>query len=317
MKRSIDGVSVVIPTLNAMPYVRDALDSVLHQSWRRLEVIVVDGGSTDGTIEFVKSVSDFDPRVRLVIQHEGKIGEARNIGIREARYDWIACLDSDDIAYPKWLEKGVEFLNRNPEFVFVSCDTEYIDQQGRPTGIIKRHKLKNPPYWDPFIDGNVPHQGSIYSKTSVLSVGGYRDFPQGEDYDLFLRLSEHYTLGFIPEVLTGTRILQKGLTLRDFKTQRIYWMYAKDCAIARRSGKPEPMFDSWLIANEERIRRKRRKWNGQRLWTMAGAYLTQRKLLLTAVYAIGALLFNPEYVINKLKTYKLEIIEKGKTWLAN
>lgn len=303
MQRPVKGVSVVIPTLNALPYLRDALASVLRQTWQNVDLIVVDGGSIDGTIEFVEDLAAADKRVRLVMQTKGLIGEARNIGIQEAQYDWIACLDADDIAYPNWLESEVQFLNKHVEYVFASCDTEYIDLYGRRTGIIKRHRLERLPYYDPFVDGNVPHQGSLYSKTAVLSVGGYRDFPQGEDYDLFLRLSECYKLGFIPEVLTGTRILRKGLTLKGFDTQRVYWLYAKDCARARRSGGTEPRFETWLSLNKERIRGKQRRWRGERLWTLAGVSITERKLLRAVLYALGSFLTCPNYVIKKIRTY--------------
>jgi len=293
-----------------MPYVQNALNSVLCQTWRHFEIIVVDGGSTDGTVEYVQRLFSSDERIRLIHQNKGKIGEARNIGIRKARYDWIACLDADDIAYPEWLASAVRFLEDNPNHVFVSCDTEYINLRGTPTGIRKRHILSDPPNYDPLVDGNAPHQGSLYSKEAVLSVGGYRDFPQGEDYDLFLRLSEHYKLGFLNKVLTGTRILANGLTLKGFEEQRIFWMYAKDCAIARRNGKEEPEFEHWLSNNAERIRKKRRKWAGQRLWTLAGASITEGKVLQALVYGVRALFVNPKYVIGKSKTYTVNMLRK-------
>jgi glycosyltransferase involved in cell wall biosynthesis len=292
-----------------MPYVQDALNSVLNQTWRDFEIIVVDGGSTDGTVEYVQKLSSTNERVRLIYQNEGKIGEARNIGIKAANYDWIACLDADDIASPEWLESEVKFLEDNPDYVFVSCDTEYIDLHGSRTGIRKRHILTDPPNYNPLLDGNVPHQGSLYSKDAALSVGGYRDFPQGEDYDLFLRLSEHYKLGFLSKVLTHTRILASGLTLKGFEEQRIYWMYAKDCAIARRRGEEEPEFEYWLSNNAERIRKKK-EWTGQRLWTLAGASITEGKFFKALEYGIKAFLANPKYVISKSRTYTLNILRK-------
>ncbi len=304
MKRPIDGVSVIIPTLNAMPYVQDAVRSILRQTYTNLEIIIVDGGSDDGTLEFVQGLSSADTRVRVIVQSEGGIGRARNIGIEEAKFDWIACLDADDIAYPQRIEKEVMFLNNHRDIMFVSCDIEYVDLAGRPTGVIKRHKLASPPYYDPYVDGNVPHQGALFSKTAVLSIGGYRDFPQGEDYDLFLRLSEHYLLGFLPEVLVGSRILSTGLTLKGFEEQRIYWMYARDCAKARRVGEEEPPLEYWLKSNCKRISEKRRKWKAQKLWTLAGASLTERNWLRAVGYAISALFLHPQYVMGKINTYK-------------
>ncbi|RMF59469.1 MAG: glycosyltransferase [Calditrichaeota bacterium] len=298
-------VTVVIPTLNAYPYIKDSIFSILNQSFQRLEIIAVDGGSTDGTLEFISEIEAHDHRVRVIHQDRGRIGEARNIGIRAARYDLIACLDADDVSYPNRLEVQVKFLEENPEIVFVSCDTEYIDEKGTPLGIIKKHKLKNFLNYDPLVDGTVPHQGTMYKKDAVLSVGGYRDLPQGEDYDLFLRLSEKYRLGFIPKVLIGSRILDTGLTMKGFEEQRIYWLYAKDCAKLRRAGSLEIDFEQWYIKNKQRINKKRRNWRGQKLFTMAGVYLTKHNYFKAMGYAVMSTILNPIYVLSKIQTYNL------------
>ena len=306
MQRPISGVSVVIPTLNAMPYITQAIESILTQTYKHFEIIIVDGGSTDGTVEYVRGLISNGYPVRVVHQLKGKIGAAHNLGIEAARYEWIACLDADDVSYPERLERQIAFLERYKDIAFVSSDVEYIDILGKPIGIIKKHHLTTPsPYYDPYKDGNTPHQAALYSKEAVLSIGGYRDFPQGEDYDLFLRLSEKYKLGFLPEVLVGSRILDAGLTVKEFELQRIYWKYAKHCAERRRLNLPEIDFELWYKDNQEWIRRKYQEWKGQKLFTLAGVAFTQRKWWQGIRYSMKAILFNPRYVLRKMQTYRI------------
>ena len=113
-----DGVSVLMPTHNAMPFVREAVHSILTQSHDALELLIVNRHSTDGTDEYLNALTD--SRVRVIHRQQVGIGEALDISLREARYDWVARMDADDIALPRRLEREVEFLERNPQYALVS-----------------------------------------------------------------------------------------------------------------------------------------------------------------------------------------------------
>ncbi|WP_456406408.1 glycosyltransferase family 2 protein [Thiolapillus sp.] len=118
-------VSVVIPNYNYAPHIGAALDSVLAQSIQPLEIIVVDDGSTDDSIQVVRSYGD---KVHLIEQKNQHVSAARNTGIKAATGNWIALLDSDDLWHPRKLEFQIKALTENPDWAFVaSCPDETDD----------------------------------------------------------------------------------------------------------------------------------------------------------------------------------------------
>jgi glycosyltransferase involved in cell wall biosynthesis len=112
-------ISVVIPTYNYARFVCEAVDSALSQSLRPQEVIVVDDGSTDDTSDRLRQFGD---RIRYVFQQNGGLSKARNTGIREARGDWVAFLDSDDIWHPRKLERISAACGNYPMLSAVSSE---------------------------------------------------------------------------------------------------------------------------------------------------------------------------------------------------
>jgi glycosyltransferase involved in cell wall biosynthesis len=122
----IDQISVVMPTYNAMPFLKAAVESILTQSFKDFEFLIVNDGSTDESKDYLDSLSD--PRIRVIHQTRGGLVAALNIGIQQAKHEWIARMDADDIALPRRLEKEVAFLNVNPNYVLVSCAFGYHPQ---------------------------------------------------------------------------------------------------------------------------------------------------------------------------------------------
>lgn len=305
MTLQITHISVIIPCLNCYPFIGDAIQSILNQTFQQFEIIIVDGGSDQKTLSLINSFIKKDNRIRIVEQKNGFIGEAANIGIKAAKYDLIARLDGDDIAYPDRLEKEITFLMKYPEFVLVSCGYEFLDYDGKKLGVRKKLKLKNPPNYDPFIDPNIPHQGVLMKKEAVIRVGGYRDFKQGEDYDLFLRLADYYKLGYLNEVLVGIRILDTGLTLSGYELQRKSWMYAKYDTIMRREGRTRQSFDEWELANKNIILKKRNKWLAGKELRMAGLQLMRKKYFYALFLLVKSFLRNPKIIFTKLFSYSI------------
>lgn len=119
----------MIPAYNYANYLPEAVDSVLAQTHRDFELLVVDDGSTDNTRDVVTGF--IDPRVRYVWQVNQGLSAARNTGIREARFDFVAFLDADDLWSPEHLTDAIaEFARRGPEFALVACSSTRIDQAG-------------------------------------------------------------------------------------------------------------------------------------------------------------------------------------------
>ena len=115
-------VSVIIPSYNAEAFLPDAVKSVLHQSWRELELIIVNDGSTDATMSLAEQLSQDDGRVKIVDKPNGGLSSARNAGIAAASGDAICFLDADDVFLPDKVERQVQFLDQFP-----GCDLVYSD----------------------------------------------------------------------------------------------------------------------------------------------------------------------------------------------
>jgi len=111
-------VSVIIPTYSYSKYIEKAINSVLAQTYRDFEIIVVDDGSTDNTRKIIET--KYKDKVRYFYQENKGASAARNKGIKESKGEYLAFLDQDDLFHPLSLEKKVDFLNRNSEFGWVS-----------------------------------------------------------------------------------------------------------------------------------------------------------------------------------------------------
>jgi glycosyltransferase involved in cell wall biosynthesis len=225
-------VSVVVPTYNCAQLLVQALRSVVRQSFENWEAIVVDNSSEDDTITVVASLQD--PRVRLVsIRNDGIIAASRNLGIREARGQYVAFLDADDLWLPHKLSDQVAALTAHPELSFVYSiarlfgDTSWLTNA---CGIMPR--LTNAALdRDSLIHANVICGSSVLASREVLlDVGGFaenRDLRMVEDYDLWLKLAATGKVGFIPRIHVLYRVHAGGLS-RDSKAmlERIRQLFA-------------------------------------------------------------------------------------------
>jgi len=205
-------VSVVIPVYNREKYVAVAIDSILSQTFSDFELLVVDDGSTDRTIDVVLSYSD--PRIRLVRNNANRgVATTRNKGIQLARGEYLAFLDSDDWAYPKRLAKQIAFLDNHPDYAAVGSWIEWMSEEGRPSGRIKR-KPTSPgeiAAWRLFQQG-IENSASM-ARTDMLRAYRHREeFDICEDFELWARIAAHHKLATLPEVLVRRRMHAGQLT---------------------------------------------------------------------------------------------------------
>jgi glycosyltransferase involved in cell wall biosynthesis len=196
-------VSAVIPTYNRATIVLEAIHSLLSQTDPPDEIIIVDDGSTDSTAEELASLTD---RIRLISQPNRGVSAARNRGICEARYEWIAFLDSDDLWFPRKLQVQKEALQRHPDLKV--C---YTDEEWRKGGKWKNQGKKHKKYSGFIYKNCLPL--CIISPSSVLvhvevfrTVGLFDELlPACEDYDLWLRLAHRFPVLYIEEKLIVKR----------------------------------------------------------------------------------------------------------------
>ena len=192
-------ISVVIPTYNRIALVERAIDSVLMQSIKPFDIIVVDDGSDDGTSEMIKKKYR---SINLVQQQNSGVSAARNNGIKHAKGDWIALLDSDDEWTEKKLENQVNRLIKNPDYHFCHTNEIWI-RNGVRVNQKKRHQKYGGYIFDKCLDICRISPSSTLFKKNILEHVGWFDtqLPVCEDYDLWLRITADYKILFVDEPL--------------------------------------------------------------------------------------------------------------------
>jgi len=198
-------VSVIIPTYNRAALVKEAVASVLAQTYRDFELLVVDDGSTDGTPE---ALAAFGREIRVLSRPgRGGVSEARNTGIAAAQGEWLAFLDSDDLWLPEKLERQIAFMEAQPRLLLSQTEETWV----------RRGVRVNPPRSHCKEGGRIflrSLERCLVSPSAVVlhrrlwdDHGGFdEDLPAAEDYDLWLRLSWRYDVGLLPEPL----IIKRG-----------------------------------------------------------------------------------------------------------
>ncbi len=192
-------ISVVIPTYNRKHTLPRAIESVLHQTLQPIEIILVDDGSNDGTKKWIKTTY---PAIKLIEQSNQGVSAARNVGIKFAKYKWIALLDSDDEWLPEKLERQIEALQQNPEIKF--CHTEEIwIRNGVRVNQKKKHQKYGGYIFEKCLDICRISPSSAIFHQSLLDDAGYFDEALSvcEDYDLWLRITAEYPVLFLDEPL--------------------------------------------------------------------------------------------------------------------
>ncbi|MDE2322411.1 MAG: glycosyltransferase family 2 protein [candidate division NC10 bacterium] len=199
-------VTVLIPVYNREKYVAAAIESILVQSFTNFELLLIDDGSTDDSVEVLQSYTT-DPRVRLVCnEHNLGIPKTRNRGIDLACGEYIAMLDSDDWAYPTRLEKQVAFLDRHSDFAVVGAWATEMDETGRSLSRDKRRFVSPGELQSRLLFRCSLCTSSIMTRKAILQDYGYREqYAVCEDFDLFVRVAKHYKLGNLPETLVRKR----------------------------------------------------------------------------------------------------------------
>lgn len=206
-------VTVVVPAYNAAATIDATLRSVRAQTWRDLEILVVDDGSRDSTPEIVLRHAAADPRIRLIRQANAGVAAARNRGIAEARAEFVAPVDADDLWHARKIERQMCAMETGgPRVALVYTWFAMIDEKGR---IISAHD-------QPEVEGDIfpilcrgnligNASSALMRRAAVLEAGGYdaslraRNAQGCEDYRLYLQLAERHRFALVREYLTGYR----------------------------------------------------------------------------------------------------------------
>jgi glycosyltransferase involved in cell wall biosynthesis len=201
-------VSVLMPVYNGELTLSEAVGSILAQSFTDFELLVIDDGSTDGSLRILKSFAERDPRVRIVSRPNTGIAGALNDAIQHARGEFFARMDADDVSLPERFEKQVAFLREHPDCVLLGSRVLLVEPYGTPM-YVTDHETEHARIAEQLLRGigwAVVHPSAMMRADAVRRTGGYRaDRVPIEDLDLFLRLCEIGQVANLPQVLLHYR----------------------------------------------------------------------------------------------------------------
>ncbi len=193
-------ISIIIPTYNRQGPVFRAIDSVLRQSYKDLEVIVVDDGSTDNTALWIKNYTD--PRLKYFRAENKGVAAARNFGVEKAQADWISFLDSDDLWLKHKLSEQIRFHDKNRDILISQTDDVWIRDSKR-VNKMKKHTIREGDIFEQSLRLCLVCCSSVMMKKSLFcETGGFDEsLKTCEDYDLWLRILAKHEVGFIKKAL--------------------------------------------------------------------------------------------------------------------
>jgi glycosyltransferase involved in cell wall biosynthesis len=210
-------VTVLIGSYNSAATLRRAIDSILAQTFRDLELIVVDDGSTDDTRTVTEAVAD--PRVRyLGLEHAG-ISPSLNAGLREAAAAIVAVQDADDWSEPERLERQLALLDSEPETAVVGTRMREVDESGAT--LAPRTAFRAGDVGDVLLRFNpIPNSCAAFRKDAILAIGGYDSrYRYAMDYDLWLRVAERHRVVTLGEELATRRMSRTNVAARKERAQ--------------------------------------------------------------------------------------------------
>lgn len=232
-------VSVIIPTYNRQDLVQKTIDSVLNQTFRDWELIVVDDGSTDQSASVLQE--RYGSRIIYIYQENQGESAARNRGLCSATGEYVAFLDSDDLWHPNKLQRQIEAFAEKPELGLVSTQAYWINYEGlllrqAPHG---HGRENNDISWQDLVLDNVVAGGgsaAMVRRSCLSHVGGFdSDIRFGEEWDLWIRLARHYPLTQIPQALIYYRLHRfgtRGWAPRPSEAERLY---SEHCRILQKA----------------------------------------------------------------------------------
>jgi glycosyltransferase involved in cell wall biosynthesis len=247
-----DLISVILPVYNGARFLAETIESVLAQSHSRIELIVVDDGSTDQSAEIALHFADLDQRVTLLRQRNAGVGTARNAGIAHAAGRFIALIDADDLWHPRKLEKQLAaFTDPDHSIGLVYCASIDIDEQSRPLSVCNWTSRPQGIVWlQLFVNNFTGNASTPLIRADCLKESGgfdesfFKASAYGtEDWDLALRIAGSYQLRCVPECLVGYRRLSESMSCDTNRMKRSWDMTVQKTRT--RGWIIEPRFYRW------------------------------------------------------------------------
>jgi glycosyltransferase involved in cell wall biosynthesis len=243
---------------NGMPYLPEAVDSVLRQTLTDLEFVIVDDGSTDGSGEYLDGRTD--GRVRVLRERHAGLPAALNRGLELCRGQFVARMDADDVCLPERLERQVGFLSQHPDVGVVGSSVVCVGPTGTRGGLVAVPTEHEAVLKRLLARGLALCHPSVCFRASALrSIGGYRDLP-AEDMDVFLRLTGSYRLANVEEPLLLWRVHPRSVTAQQMKKHQAGYLYHIECYRRRQRGEAVRSYEQFLAHMRDRPPWARLAW---------------------------------------------------------
>lgn len=221
MPEKIKKISVLMPAYNCGKYLGHSIKSILNQTYKDFEFIIIDDGSTDNTEEIVKGFKD----TRIIYKKTKNKGTAAalNYGLKLCKYEWVARIDADDLNVPARLETQVKFFEENPEYDVISSWSVYFKDTGKILFLLKP-PVEHLDIYDLLdLHNPVNQSGVIFRKDKIINDGFDENYKFNEDFELFHRLRDKVKFYNIPQYLVYTRVRHDSKTYTQ-RNRNIYGM---------------------------------------------------------------------------------------------
>lgn len=312
-------VSVLMPAFNAEKYIAGAIESVLGQTYNNIELLIIDDGSTDNTLNIIQDFAKSDDRIKMISHPNMGMGNSLNKAMTNTQNEWIIRMDADDVMIENRLERQIKFVEENPEIAVASCLVYYIDEGGQIIGR-SSSDLKTKQNFEKYLRSNeligLHHPGVIMRRSIVQEVGGYRSqYWPADDLDLWNRIAEKgYLILVQQEHLLKYRIHSSSISVADSKKTRLMVRWLKQNMLLRRQGKPELSFQDFGIIEKERSRFEKlnqdRKYLAKVFYKRTVYYYSSRRMIKAIFNSFVCFVLQPIFFIhqflNKFVLFKLE-----------
>ncbi len=221
-------ISVVMSVYNGQKYLRESIDSILNQTYKNFEFIIINDGSEDNSLDMLLEYQIGDNRVLIVNQNNVGLTRSLNRGVKLATSEYIARQDADDISIHSRLEKQLNYMENHPKVAVIGCFGDVFNvngvlRTGRDSKFsregIKRHLASKNLFM---------HGSAMVRKSCLAKVGFYREFfRHSQDYDLWLRLSQYFDIDILPECLYQYRVTPQAVSVSRWLAQKQYADIAK------------------------------------------------------------------------------------------
>lgn len=205
-------VTVLMTVYNCRQYILTSINSILNQSYLNFELLIIDDGSDDNVEEIITSLNN--NKIKYIkLKHLGR-SAALNYGLKEASYDWVALMDSDDIASPDRLEKEVSLINKSHKDIIFSDSVFFRDKKIQFLNKInpKREDMKKKIE----LRGHICNSSVLYNRNFILENGGYNEnLDYSEDHELWVRLLNKGNFVHLKEFLLFMRIRDNSLSTKS------------------------------------------------------------------------------------------------------